>query len=103
MTAPLLTAAQVATQLGISARKVYDLAARGDLPSYRIGDSVRFGAADVERFRESCRRVPPRRIEAGPLRSVTIDVRDPESELDRAFQRAGVKPRTKPPGKRAPG
>lgn len=41
----MLTAAQVAPQLGLSVRAVYDLAASGAIPSFRVGagrGAVRF-------------------------------------------------------------
>ena len=47
----MLTAKQVAAELGLSARKVYDLARSGALPSYRFGDSVRFEPQEVETYR----------------------------------------------------
>lgn len=47
----MLTAANVATMLGISRTLVYDLARRGTLVSYRFGDAVRFAVEDVEAYR----------------------------------------------------
>lgn len=47
----MLTAADVARTLGISARAVYDLAASGAIPTYRFGRAVRFDPADVEAYR----------------------------------------------------
>lgn len=58
----MLTAAQVAAQLGLSARAVYDLAKSGALACYRLGvgrGAVRFDAADVEAYRSACRDRPP--------------------------------------------
>lgn len=43
----MLTAAQVAPMLGISARAVYELAAEGGLRHYKFGRAIRFEAADV--------------------------------------------------------
>ena len=51
----MLTAAQVAAQLGISARKVYDLHADGQLRGFRFGRAVRFEPAVVQEYIESCR------------------------------------------------
>jgi excisionase family DNA binding protein len=51
----MLTAKQVGPLLGLSPRKVYELAATGTLPSFRFGDAVRFAPPDVETYRESCR------------------------------------------------
>lgn len=38
--APMLSAKQVGPLLGLSARKVYELASTGALPSFRFGDAV---------------------------------------------------------------
>jgi len=51
---PLLRAADVAQQLGISTRAVYDLAAAGKLACHRLGagrGAVRFDQADVNEYR----------------------------------------------------
>jgi excisionase family DNA binding protein len=47
----MLTAAAAATLLGLSARKVYAMAAEGILPCYRFGSAVRFDPADLEAYR----------------------------------------------------
>lgn len=49
----MLTAANVAQQLGIGARTVYALHAAGALPGYRFGRAVRFAPADVEAYKLS--------------------------------------------------
>ena len=46
----LLRAEEVAEMLGCSKWLVYDLAQRGELPSVRIGRSVRFDPEDVAAF-----------------------------------------------------
>ena len=43
----MLTARQVAELLGVHENWVYDLAARGELPSYKIGGSRRFVREEV--------------------------------------------------------
>jgi excisionase family DNA binding protein len=53
--ARLLTVADVAETLRVHPNYVYDLANRGDLPSYKIGGMRRFRAADVEAWLESRR------------------------------------------------
>lgn len=58
MNAELLTAREVASRLAISARKVYELAASGQLASLRIGSAVRFDPSDIEAFKLSCRAAP---------------------------------------------
>ncbi len=43
----MLTATDVARQLGVSRRHVYALAERGELQAYRFGDAVRFAPEDL--------------------------------------------------------
>lgn len=51
MTERLLTAKQLAEILGTRQNTVYDLAARGDLPSFKLpGVGRRFRETDVERW-----------------------------------------------------
>ena len=47
----MLTAKAAGLLLGLSARKVYDLAAAGRLPCYRYDSAVRFDEVDVIAFR----------------------------------------------------
>ena len=49
----LLSVQEVAKLLGLSARTVRRLAARGSLPCYRIGRLVRFALGDVFRWLEA--------------------------------------------------
>lgn len=44
----MLTARQVAELLGVHENWVYDLAARGELPSYKIGGTRRFVREEVD-------------------------------------------------------
>ncbi len=48
----MLTAAQVAQQLGISARAVYDIPA-GELARHQFGRAVRYAEEDVEAYRKA--------------------------------------------------
>jgi len=50
---PLLSIAEVARLLKLSAKSVQRLAARGSLPCYRIGRLVRFSPGDVFRWLEA--------------------------------------------------
>ena len=102
MATNMLTAKQVAEQLGISARLVYDLAARGELPVYRIASALRFDPQDVEAYRASCRSVGTRGTSAGGSSS-TVTLRGAAPDILACFRRAGVKPRlTSSTAKKAP-
>ncbi len=48
MKSEIITASEVAFILKISVRQVYDLAAKDELPCFKINTSVRFFRADVE-------------------------------------------------------
>lgn len=110
----MLTAAQVGAMLGLSPRKVYDMARSGEIQCYRFGDAVRFEPADVEAYKASCRVVvrDPGRIDAQKcselLRILGADFRASGrvphgvTELDRAFAKIGVKPRKSRPTKAVP-
>jgi excisionase family DNA binding protein len=94
----MLTAAQVAERLGVSRRLVYDLAARGVLPSYRFEGAVRFEPADVEAYIQASKVVRPSRLEIPVTPGPKLNVREPgeESELAQFFRSAGVKPKLAP-------
>lgn len=53
---PLLRAWQVADLLGQTTRWVLDQAAAGELPSFKVGKSVRFRASEVEVWLDARRR-----------------------------------------------
>ena len=98
MAASLLTARQVAEQLAVSQRFVYDLAARGDLPVIRLGAVLRFDQADVEAFVQASRvpaAVKPSAANAG--RAATV--RPSAPDIMTCFRRAGVKPRLEKPAR----
>ncbi len=64
----MLIAAQVAPQLGLSVRAVYDLAASGAIPSFRVGagkGAVRFEQADIDAYKLTCRSAGTRASRAG--------------------------------------
>ena len=91
----MLSAKVVGEQLGLSARKVYDLARSGALVSYRFGDAVRFDQVDVDGYKESCRvRVAPADRARAPMVAVSRTCAD--SSLAAYFREAGLKPRATP-------
>lgn len=102
----MLTAAEAAKLLGLSARTMYDLAKSGTVPSVREGRSVRFVQADVEAYLESCRfqpmPQPPKPPRPAP-RSYPpqLDLDDPDSAVYRYFWPNG-KPAEPPPSEPAP-
>ncbi len=49
----LVDARVVALLLGLSRRTVQDLAARGEIPRYKIGRSNRFKVSDIIEYREA--------------------------------------------------
>ncbi len=51
----MIDAKAVGVLLGLSTSKVYDLARRGELVSYRFGDAVRFEQADVDAYKARCK------------------------------------------------
>lgn len=97
----MLTAKEVAALLGLSARKVYELASSGKLPSYRFGDAVRFDPVDVEAFKASCRVVVRPAASLGLSSApVNLSLRNADDDLQAYFRRRGVtggkKPKAKP-------
>ncbi len=63
MTDRLLTARELAEQLGLSPGTVLDWFERGDLPGFKLGGkAVRFRSREVEAWLSTCRRGP--RVEA---------------------------------------
>jgi excisionase family DNA binding protein len=52
----LLRVPAVALRLGLSKQKIYALATSGELPSIRLGRSLRFEPRDVDRFIRDHRR-----------------------------------------------
>lgn len=98
----MLTAAEVAARLGLSRRMVYDLARRGELPSYRFGDALRFAPADVQEYKTKCRSAGTPGTSVGASSS-TATLRAADTDLADFFRGVGVKPRlTRTTGKKAP-
>lgn len=52
---PLLSARELADILGVNPNYVYEQAADGRLPSYKIGGNRRFRASEVEEWLRGCR------------------------------------------------
>jgi excisionase family DNA binding protein len=52
---PLLSARDLAEILGVNLNYVYEQAAAGRLPSYKIGGNRRFRASEVEAWLDLCR------------------------------------------------
>ena len=85
-----LTAKQAAQELGLSARKLYELAASGKLACYRFDGAVRFDSADLETYKTSCRL--PATTQANGCINLTASYPVPgESALTAYFQKAGRK------------
>jgi len=57
---PLLTAIEIARLLGVSKQWVYKWTEQGKLPCVRLpGRTIRYDAAEVERYVESLKRTSP--------------------------------------------
>lgn len=74
-----MNAKEAASLLGLSARKLYELAQTGQIACYRFGGAVRFDRADLEAYKTSCRSPATTRAAAPVLAA--------ESEV---FQQFGV-------------
>ncbi len=85
----MLKVPEAAERLGLSARKVYDLAASGRLASYRFDGSVRIDPIDVEAYKTSCRSHTQRVTVAGTS-NLTASLREPGNALTAFFRKAGV-------------
>jgi excisionase family DNA binding protein len=75
----LLTAKQVADQLGISRTTVYELAAGGRLACYRLGarrGRLKFKASDLEAYLEASRVGPKVKTEQPPKRQAYVSKYD---------------------------
>lgn len=86
----MMTVRQVAELLGVHENWVYDHAASGDLPSYKIGGVRRFIRDEVLRWIDALRepeRQPPERKEGKPKkRSRPKETRRPEDGQPRLFE-----------------
>lgn len=86
----LLTANEVAAQLGLSQTKIYDLARSGDLPCYRFGSSVRFDQQEVKGYIQSCQSIETKKRVASIL-NLTASSKVKESGLESSFRALGIK------------
>ena len=66
-----MNAAEAAAYLGIPPRSLYELAAAGRIPCYRLSQRrLRFDLSDLEGFKQSCRCMPKK--DAGDSRSTVL-------------------------------
>lgn len=82
----MLTAQEAAQRLRISARKVYALAAAGELAAHRFGSAVRFAQSDLDAYTSKCR--SPATTPAPGTTSLTASSMDGEHALIAYFQKA---------------
>ena len=86
----LLTAPDVARLLGLSLTKIYSLARSGEMRCYRFGDAVRFDAAHVKEYKESCQSTETRKRVASIL-NLTVSSKVKESGLESSCLALGIK------------
>ena len=86
----MMTARQVAELLGVHENWVYDRAATGDLPSYKIGGTRRFDRIEIDCYiaehREPERKRPERRATKAKKRSRPKPTRRPDDPQPRLFE-----------------
>ena len=61
----MLTAREIANSLGVHENWVYDRAASGELPSYKLGGNRRFRPSEVEAWVNECLRPKAARAASG--------------------------------------
>lgn len=90
----LLSAPDAAKYLGISTRKIYDLVEpKGPIPCYRLGKRLtRFSINDLNNYINSCR-FDTYEIKSASVSNTKPRLTDSGSELQKSFQRLGIKPR----------
>jgi predicted DNA-binding transcriptional regulator AlpA len=89
----MLTAAQVAAQLGLSTSTVYSLHRSGILAGYWVTPSaLRFAPADITAYLAACRSIQTKRAVASFSSSIDTSPAS-ESELDTCFRKVGLAPR----------
>src|SRR5213080_2334558 len=85
----MMTARQVAELLGVHENWVYDQAASGELPSYKIGGTRRFDADElrgwIAEHREAERKQPERRESKARKRTRPKPTRRPDEGQPRLF------------------
>ena len=84
----MLTPLQAAQHLGLSARKVYDLAASGRLACYRFDSAVRFEPSDLDAYKQSSRSPATTRA-AGSTNLTAASPVPGDNALTAYFRRAG--------------
>lgn len=72
-----LSTTKASKALGISARTLYGMIDRGELPAYRFGRVIRLKETEIEEFVDTCRIVP------GSL-SAEAEVEAEEAEAEQA-------------------
>jgi excisionase family DNA binding protein len=87
----MMTVRQVAELLGVHENWVYDQAASGELPSYKIGGTRRFDPDEfrgwIAQHREAAREQPKRRqSKAGTKRTRPKATKRPDDEQPRLFE-----------------
>lgn len=82
----LIGAQELAERLGTPVRTIYDLAARGELPHYRIGRSIRFDLGAVLR---TTHRDPADRPAGGRSAAPGRRLRDRMAAIERGRTRTG--------------
>ena len=86
----MMTARQVAELLGVHENWVYDQAASGELPSYKIGGTRRFDPDElrgwIAEHREAERKQPERRESKGKNRRRPKAPRRPDDRQPRLFE-----------------
>lgn len=90
----MLTAREAAERLKLSTRKVYQLAAAGEIASHRFGAAVRFDPADLDEYKSRCR--SPATTRAAGSSNLTASLPGSESALTAYFRKAGRVPRRTP-------
>ena len=80
---------EAALMLGLSKRKLYELAQSRKIACYRFGSSIRFDIEDLEAYKTSCR--SPATTQANGFISLTATLPGQDSALTAFFQRAGRK------------
>jgi excisionase family DNA binding protein len=90
----LMSARQVAELLGVHENWVYDQAARGDLPSYKIGGARRFDPDELRAWLAGHRQAMDPRVGPGPGTDATREIAGgPASRADSTASRAAAQPR----------
>lgn len=84
-----MTIQEAALMLGLSKRKLYELAQSRKIACYRFGSSIRFDIEDLEVYKTSCRL--PATVQATGTINLTASLPVRGSELTAFFLRAGRK------------